>query len=193
LKGYDYSQEGAYFITICTQDRVCLFGDIVDGKMRLNDKGQHVEKCWHEILVHFPNVELDEFVIMPNHVHGILVIDDIVGAKNFSPLQLMPSRSNPVPAQTPRGTSKTIGSIIRGFKIGVTKWFRQNTPVYTVWQRNYYEHIIRNEETLHCSREYVINNPAQWELDRENPNFYVRAKNFSPVPEDEPWLILPNP
>jgi REP element-mobilizing transposase RayT len=86
LKGYDYSQEGAYFITICTQDRVCLFGDIVDGKMRLNDKGQHVEKCWHEILVHFPNVELDEFVIMPNHVHGILVIDDIVRAKNFSPL-----------------------------------------------------------------------------------------------------------
>ena len=86
MKGYDYSQEGAYFITICTQDRVCLFGDIVDGKMWLNDKGQHVEKCWHEIPVHFPNVALDEFVIMPNHVHGILVIDDIVGAKNFSPL-----------------------------------------------------------------------------------------------------------
>jgi len=123
LSGYDYSQAGAYFITICTQDRACLFGDVVDGEMRLNDAGRVAQQCWRQIPAHFPNVELDEFVVMPNHVHGILVITD-VGAKNFSPLHLT--------EQIPHGTSRTIGSIIRGFKIGVIKWFRKNTDIDTV-------------------------------------------------------------
>lgn len=84
LPGYDYSRAGAYFVTICAQDRACLFGDIADGVMRLNDAGRVVERCWHEIPIHFPHVELDEFVIMPNHVHGIIVIvENHVGAKNW--------------------------------------------------------------------------------------------------------------
>ena len=166
LPGYDYSRAGAYFVTICVQDRACLFGDIADGVMRLNDAGRVVERCWHEIPIHFPHVELDEFVIMPNHVHGIIVIvENHVAAKNFSPL----------PERRPAGTSGTIGSIIRGFKIGVTKWFRENTVVQTVWQRNYYEHIIRNDESLNRIREYIANNPREWEIDQENPNVWPVA------------------
>jgi len=178
LAGYDYSQVGAYFVTVCAQGQMCLFGEIRNGEMYLNDVGRIVEQCWNEIPTHFPDVKLDEYVIMPNHVHGILIITDAVGAKNFSPLQTS--------LQTPHGTSKTIGSIIHGFKIGVTKWFRQYTEIVTVWQRNYYEHIIRNEESLHRIREYIVNNPLQWEFDRENP---VGAYCNTPLPKDEPWRI----
>ena len=178
LRGYDYSQAGAYFITVCTQNRGCLFGEIADDEMRLNDAGRIVEQCWSEIPAHFPHVELDTFIVMPNHIHGVLVIIDDVGAKNFSPL--------PLNKRMPRGTSKTIGSVVRGFKIGVAKWFRQNTDIYTVWQRNYYEHIIRNDESLNRIREYIVNNPLQWELDRENP---VGARCNVPLPKDEPWRI----
>ncbi|MEM2174632.1 MAG: transposase, partial [Candidatus Micrarchaeia archaeon] len=140
LKGYDYSQPGAYFITICTKDRKCLFGNVIDGKMILNDAGHIAQKCWLEIPDHYPNVILDEFIIMPNHIHGIIIIN--VGANNNSPRQInnnSPRQANdnsPQPSLF-RSPSGTIGSIVRGFKIGVTKWFRQNTNIYDVWQRNY--------------------------------------------------------
>lgn len=166
LKDYDYAQPGAYFITICTHERQCLFGEIVDGVMRLNDGGVITERCWLAIPQHFPHALLDAFVIMPNHVHGIIILNDIMGAKNIvgannhSPQQQQHQRND-----QPHGTSKTIGSIVRGFKIGVTQWFRQHTEIYTVWQRNYYEHIIRNEMDLHRIRNYIINNPLKWELD----------------------------
>jgi len=145
--------------------------------MRLNELGKIVQKCWLAIPEHLPHARLDEFVIMPNHVHGIVwIVDDVgtmdsgvknmdsdagntVGAKKFSPLQ----------CQHPRGASKTIGSIIRGFKIGVTKWARQHTNVHTDWQRNYYEHVIRNERALADIRQYILHNPQRWHLDRENP------------------------
>lgn len=163
LKEFDYAQNGVYFVTVCVQNRVCLFGEIENGKMRLNNAGWVARQSWHDIPVHFPHVMLDEFVVMPNHIHGILVIADApvggVGAKDFSPL-----RSPPHPC----GTSKTIGSMVRGFKIGVTKWMRQNTPVQHVWQRNYYEHIIRNDDDLNRIRKYILDNPAQWNSDREN-------------------------
>lgn len=130
--------------------------------MRLNDAGQIVSKCWLDIPSHFPHVARDTFVIMPNHIHGILSIVGIdVGAKNFSPLQ---------PGQRPCGTSKTIGSVVRGFKIGVTKWMRQNTPHQNVWQRNYFEHIIRDDRELNQIRQYILDNPNKWDLDRNNPN-----------------------
>jgi REP element-mobilizing transposase RayT len=161
LRGYDYSRAGMYFVTICAQNRECLFGEIIDGEMWLNDAGKMVQICWNAISDHFPHVELDAFVVMPNHVHGILSIVRAinVGAKNFSPLQRQSS-------QQPHGTSKTIGSVVRGFKIGVTKWMRQNTPVRNIWQRNYWEHIIRDEPELNRIREYIRNNPAQWESDK---------------------------
>lgn len=167
LERYDYSSAGAYFVTICTQNRECLFGEVVDGAMQLNDAGKVAEQCWQEIPSHFPHAELDEFVIMPNHVHGILVICDSVvrtghqvnaRAKNFSPLR-----------KGTAGTSRTIGSIVRGFKIGVTKWMRKTDLIRDVWQRNYWEHIVRNEAELGHLREYICNNPAQWELDQLHP------------------------
>ena len=139
LPGYDYSRAGAYFVTICTHNRECLFGEIMDARMVFNDGGRMVQTCWGDIPAHFPHVELDEFVVMPNHVHGILVIvDSTVGAKNFSPLKTQSPLQYAEPANSPTGTSKTIGSVVRGVKIGVTKWMRQNPLIHDVWQRNYW-------------------------------------------------------
>jgi putative transposase len=169
LSHYDYAQPGGYFITICTQNRVCLFGEIVQGVMVLNDAGIMVEKCWHEIPQHFPQVTLDEYAIMPNHFHGIMVINyDIVGANNYSPggstTSVGANNYSPL-RENKHGTSKTIGSIIRGFKIGVTKWCRQKSTDFVVWQRNYYERVIRDDNELNQIRQYVANNPVNWEMD----------------------------
>jgi putative transposase len=165
LKHYDYSQEGAYFITVCTKDKEWLFGDVINGEMQLNDMGNVTLQCWKEIPKHFPNAVLDEFIVMPNHIHGI-VIFNAVGAKNISPIfrdDNSDRAKNVSPLQ--HGTSMTIGSVIRGFKIGVTKWARANGAFHDPWQRNYYEHIIRNEPELNKIREYIINNPLSWETD----------------------------
>ncbi|WP_417911458.1 transposase [Candidatus Electronema sp. TJ] len=179
LPGYDYTSTGAYFVTICAKERQCLFGAIENGQMRLNDAGLIAEQCWRDIPLHFPHAALDEMVVMPNHMHGIVFIhDDNVGAKNLSPY------SAHEPAETknlsPRfehqpagakdflplhGTSKTIGSIVRGFKIGVTRWMRQHTDIYEVWQRNFYERVIRDEAELSGVREYIRSNPALWATD----------------------------
>ncbi len=174
LKGYDYTQPGAYFITICTQNRECLFGEVVDGRMVLNELGQVARECWLAIPDHFPHSRLDEFVIMPNHVHGIIWIVGPDGKKELPAVgwnripvgakDLLPPRGNPSPR--PKGTSRTIGSMVRGFKIGVTKWARQHTDIYQVWQRNYYEHIIRNMEALRRIRWYIRMNPRRWAGDR---------------------------
>jgi REP element-mobilizing transposase RayT len=169
LKGYDYSQAGLYFITICCQDRVCRFGKIVDvadirakkflpqQKMILNDAGNIANECWLEIPNHFPNSILHEHIVMPNHVHGIIELTGTVGVQNFESQQ-----RNEFQKIIPL----SIGSIIRGFKIGVTKWFRSNTDIETVWQRNFYEHIIRNEQSYHTISHYIINNPAKWNNDK---------------------------
>ena len=165
LKNYDYTQPGAYFVTVCTYERAPLFGAVADGRMILNPLGQMARQCWLAIPDHFPHTQLDKFVIMPNHVHGIIwIVDDVanVGAKDFSP--------RPSNGKRPRGTSRTIGSVVRGFKIGVTKWGRRNTDVFSVWQRNYYEHIIRTERSLNAIRRYIAENPLRWHLDRNNPD-----------------------
>lgn len=189
LQGYDYSQEGLYFITLCCHDRAHLFGEIVDGKMILNDAGLQAQKCWQDIPNHFPNAVLHEYIIMPNHIHGII---EFVGANQYSPnngspnqtfsdngndvenndkaknLELVNGTKNfsPLPNETWRSPSKTIGSVIRGFKIGVTKWMRNNTTVVNVWQRNYYDHIIRNEQDYERISKYIKNNPMLWKEDR---------------------------
>ncbi len=175
LKDFDYGQEGLYFITICYQNREHLFGEIVEGEMQLNDIGRVTEQCWNAIPKHFENVSLHSFVIMPNHVHGIIEIITNVGAKHFSPEDNEHWTKHFSPendehwskdiSPLPKGTSKTIGSIVRGFKIGVTKWARQNTDIYQVWQRNYHEHIIRNENSYYRISEYIESNPKKWEDD----------------------------
>ncbi len=186
LKGYDYSRQGLYFITICCDKRRYLFGEIANGQMVLNEAGKFANECWKEIPDHFPNAVLHEYIIMPNHVHGIieLVTDETdgrgdnpvdtvgpdgpggwtgpAGAENF-----LPQRKNePKKHQFQKMIPRSIGSIVKGFKIGVTKWFRENTDIETVWQRNYHEHIIRNEISYHNISRYIINNPANWKEDK---------------------------
>ena len=192
LKGYDYSQAGLYFITICVQDRKCLFGEIVgvenfQPQMILNDAGKIADECWLEIPNHFPDAVLHEHIVMPNHIHGIIELiqsgshnesGQHVGVQNFEPLQ-SPNESGlsigvenfqPKRNEFQKMIPRSIGSIVKGFKIGVTKWYRNNMvgaenflPV--IWQRNYYEHIIRNEISYHKISEYIINNPNNWKED----------------------------
>ena len=165
LKGYDYSQAGLYFITICIQDRKHLFGNVVNAEMILNDAGKIANDCWLDIPNYFPNANLHEHIIMPNHLHGIIELMNVgavtVGAENFLPLHHH-QQQNAFQKMIPR----SIGSIVKGFKIGVTKWFRQNTHVETVWQRNYHEHIIRDEKSYETISNYIINNPAKWTGDK---------------------------
>ncbi len=164
LRDYDYSQEGLYFITICTQNKLCLFGKIENREMILNDAGKMVEKCWLEIPEHYPNVILHKYVIMPNHIHGII---EIVGAQDI--VHNRAQNIVPLRNEFQKIIPGSIGSIVRGFKIGVTKWFRKNSSIKNVWQRNYYEHIIRNEESYIKITEYIENNPIKW----ENDEYYI--------------------
>ena len=153
LKGYDYSKEGAYFITICTYRRELYFDN--------EEIKRIVEKEWLNTMHIRQNVILDEFVVMPNHLHGIIVIIHNVGAYCNTPLQ-----------NQFKSPSKTIGAIVRGFKSVATKEISKlnKTPGIPVWQRNYYKHTIRKEKELTKIRAYIQNNPLKWSLDRENPN-----------------------
>ncbi|MDF9392115.1 MULTISPECIES: transposase [Methylococcus] len=172
LKDYDYSQAGAYFVTMCTQNRACLFGDVIDGAMRVNDAGRMVQTVWDELPLHYVGVELDTFVVMPNHVHGIIVL---VGAG---------PRACPKSGR-PQGAAPTLSlpDVVHRFKTLTTKRYTDGVktggwpPFHgRVWQRNYYEHIIRDEVSLHRIREYIANNPQQWALDRENPANQMRGE-----------------
>jgi putative transposase len=279
LKGYDYSQAGAYFVTICTQGRACLFGEVVDGEMRLNDAGRMVVAEWERLPALFPNVVLDAFVVMPNHIHGIVILTDpaddatdgataigatISGATTGGaatggattrvaptrvgddanpvgaglvpapstmagddadsvgaglvpapstmaggnadsvgaglvpapsvPAQSVPAPSTPAPstpapsAPAPSTPTPTLGDVIGAFKSRVTVEYIRGVKTFgwtpfdrRLWQRNYYEHIIRNEETLNCIRRYIAENPIRWAFDRENP-FAVEIES------EETWL-----
>ncbi|MGD9976489.1 MAG: transposase [Bacteroidales bacterium] len=207
MAGYNYSSVGAYFITIVTYNREHLFGEIFNGTMVLNGLGKVAEQCWMDIPNHFPFVSTDQFVVMPNHIHGIIIINESVEANDYSPLQsdsptpignpveaynhtplpcdppipvVHPVKANgysPLPTVPPtppfitpkfRSPSKTIGSIVRGFKIGVTKWAKRSTAVENVWQPNYHDHIIRDEKSLISIRQYIYDNPRNWVNDNEN-------------------------
>ena len=156
LKDYDYSQAGAYFITVCTHNRECLFGEMANGEMRLNGLGEIVKMVLLELTHHYEHVELDEFAIMPNHVHSIIILHDAVGAG-----------LKPAPTIKRHG----VPEIVRGFKTFSARHINQtrNTPGARVWQRNYYEHVIRNDDELNQMREYITQNQMQWDLDEENP------------------------
>lgn len=177
LKEYDYSQPGAYFITICTHQREHLFGEIVDGIMQLNEFGQIAHEEWHKTARIRVEIELDEFVIMPNHFHGIVIIHEPVRAYRDTPkggVGDTPVRAyghTPLPTPNPttfESPSRTLGAIVRGFKSAVTTQINQKrcTPGNPVWQRNYWEHIIRDKKDLYNVQAYILNNPIQWENDR---------------------------
>jgi len=198
LKDYDYSQSGAYFITICTHNRECLFGEIVGEDMLLNNAGTMVESGWNAIPDRFPGVSLDASIIMPNHAHGIIVIEDAAVGANLvfaqEPNAQQPVGANLVFAQDsdarrvaqgriqdsplrPAGTLPgTVGRIIQAYKSVTTHEYtvgvkQHGWPAFggRIWQRNYYEHVIRGEKDLNALREYILNNPLKWALDVENP------------------------
>ena len=163
LPGYDYSQAGFYFVTICCQGRQCLFGKISNGEMQLNQYGEIVRQEWLKSPAIRQEIELDEYVVMPNHFHGIVIIQP-VRANRRSPL---PSNRSPLRMQP-----RSLSSFIAGFKSSVTKKINiiRHTPGTKIWQRNYYEHIIRNETALNKIRQYIINNPLSWEIDQLHPH-----------------------
>ncbi len=171
LRGYDYSQPGSYLVTICTQNRSCLFGEINEGLMRISHLGSVVAYCLEEIPVHFPNCSLDFHTIMPNHFHGIFTLE---GSPSVRPVGAGLSRPY---VFKPR----TLGHIIGYFKYQSTKNDVRRTPGAPVWQRNYYEHIIRNEDDLNEIREYIETNPAKW-LDDENHPENITAKQGAGKP-----------
>lgn len=189
LKGYNYSQAGWYFLTICIKNREHFFGKIINGTVHLSTIGKTAQKCWQEIPTHFPNAKLDEFIIMPNHIHGIIVIENSnVGNKDFC----SKITGNKITGNKTTGNkdfcslqswqtkwTRSLSSIVRGFKIGVTKWCHKNNinhgeqkflfhTMRFSWQKSFYDHIIRNEKSLNKIREYIINNPLKWESDRNN-------------------------
>lgn len=154
LKGYDYTQPGAYFITINTYRRECLFGEVLDGEMRLNDYGRIVERTWHDLPNHVGNIWLDAFIVMPNHVHGIIVITEHpirTGERSGSQATRAPKRHG-------------LPEIVRQFKtFSAIRINRQRgTPGVPVWHRNYYEYIISDADTCRRIGQYIRSNPARY-------------------------------
>lgn len=146
LQGYDYSKAGSYFVTICIWQRECLLGNITNTNFELSRYGQVVQFNWNILEQKFKNVKLDEFIIMPNHIHGIIILT--------------------------KSEEQPLAEVIRSFKTSSARRINQlrNSKGIPVWQRNYYEHIIRNEESMDKIREYIINNPLSWQQDQLHPN-----------------------
>lgn len=158
LKGYDYSQPGAYFVTLCVRDRECALGDVSDGEVMLSDFGQIARDFWSQVPAHFPNVSIDTFIVMPNHVHAIVVIHD-------------PDRCTGRGEVTSPLRRPTLGQIVAYYKYQTTKQLNRirDTPSTPFWQRNYYERIVRNDRELTAIRVYIAQNPRKWESDRDHP------------------------
>jgi REP element-mobilizing transposase RayT len=187
LKGYDYSQSGAYYITICCHDRKHFFGKVENGIMSLNAFGRIAHEEWERLPERFANIELDEFQIMPNHMHGIIVIKDVGASLADAPVSGGPAvRSNEtvsncteenvknaskddITADIPDVKKITVGDMIGAYKsivankcLELWKSKRPQERMGKLWQRNFYEHIIRDEQSLNNIREYIINNPGDW-------------------------------
>ena len=190
LPGYDYSSAGLYFLTLCCYQRQHLFGDIIDGTMHLNALGQIVAEEWLKTPFIRPNFALDAWVVMPNHLHGIIIIHNSpvrahssapqppgpqspVRAHSSAPQPQSPVRAHssaPQPPQSIQRPAQSIPSFVAGFKAAATKRINlhRRAPGTPVWQRNYYEHIIRNELALEGIQGYIHNNPRTWPQDSLN-------------------------
>jgi len=163
-KNWNYSNEGLYFVTICVKKHLLLLGAVHDEKVILSETGKCVEECWKEIPNHFPFVRLDEYIIMPNHIHGIIEIThSITETQNLVSLRNIPNRN---PGKFGSQT-RNLPSIIRGFKIGV-KNCANFKGISFEWQRGYYDHIVSRDKELNNIRNYIKSNPTNWDLDRYN-------------------------
>ncbi len=183
LKEYDYSQDGTYFVTICTRDKECFFGKIKNGKMFLNDVGEMARKYWLKIEELHDFVKLGSFVIMPNHVHGIIIFDKTVGASIYGALKHQvfingnqgamnraPTRMGGFAGAKNPMLKISLGTIIRWYKGRCTFEINKKQSSFFGWQRNYHEHIVRNEESFEKINNYIIRNPLLWEKD----GFFVK-------------------
>ncbi|GHT91575.1 hypothetical protein FACS1894116_00350 [Betaproteobacteria bacterium] len=175
LQNYDYAQAGAYFVTLCVHDRACRFGNLVNGEMQRSEAGQIVAATWDWLALQYSPVELDAWVMMPNHVHGIIVIGDHLKSECIA-------------------KRKPLSGLVGAFKTVSTKRINElrQTPGEKLWQRNYWEHVIRNEAELTHIREYIQNNPIQWELDSLHPcndNHRRGGSRTAPTPDSERYSV----
>lgn len=177
LKGWNYAGNGYYFVTICTRNKECLMGDVLNGEIRLSPIGEIVSQEWQKTEQIRSNVSLDAWIVMPNHLHGIIVINDVESHGNASMTQPdafnASLQKNDMNKFGPRPQKNNLGSIIRGFKSAVTN--RINASEYDfAWQARFYDHIIRDERSLEGIRKYIADNPLKWELEKDNPlNLYM--------------------
>jgi putative transposase len=160
LKEYDYSNVGWYYVTICTQKHAMYFGRVKNKEIQKNVLGKIADKYWKEIPKHFPEVELDEYIIMPNHIHGIIIINDVVGDAKFA-------------SPTDR-TKMTLSKVIQQFKRAVTIEVKTSFPKSNFrWQRSFYDRIIRNDKELYFIRRYIKQNPLKWEFEQNIDNLDI--------------------
>ena len=173
LPWWDYSQAGWYYVTICTRDRQCVFGEIVDQRMIMSQFGEMVTEEWLRTEKVRPDVRMDEWILMPNHLHGIIVIqpstDHPTAVKETSQRDVSTTRS---PFQL---KANSLGAIIGQFKSVCTKRIRATGFYEFTWQSRFYERIIRDERSLETIRQYIIDNPARWDLDNDNPKNYLTS------------------
>lgn len=169
LKGWDYSSPGVYFTTLVTMHRRCYFGHISDGELVLNALGQVAWNYFHQVPHHFSFVGVDTCIVMPNHVHGIIVINEGKTPETQDIASLPPKCSYRVSSNQFGPQSNNLPSIVRGYKIGVSNYAR-NKNIPFKWQKRYYDHIIRNGQEWNRTREYILTNPKRWAKDRENPD-----------------------
>jgi REP element-mobilizing transposase RayT len=169
LRGYDYSQPGIYSVTICSQNKEHLFGQVVEGEMHRNDLGEYVALCWKWLARRYMYVELDEWIVMPNHLHGILVITDGRGGSRTAPTNMRAATAGGASRSAPT-KRKPLGRLVGAFKTVSTDQFNEmrGTAGGQLWQRDFYDHIIRNEDELNKIREYIRTNPLRWGSDPED-------------------------
>lgn len=175
LKGCNYSSNGYYFVTICTRNKECMLGDVINGEMRLSPIGEIVAEEWQKTKRMRSNVALDAWVVMPNHLHGIIIINNVETRCHASMTQsdafnasLRENNTNKFGPQR-----NNLASIIRGFKSAVTNRIHASDYDFA-WQARFYDHIIRDERSLEQIRKYIIENPLKWELEKDNPlNLYM--------------------
>ncbi|MBD2480494.1 transposase [Planktothrix sp. FACHB-1365] len=169
LPYYNYAASGWYFVTICTKDKLWFFGDIVSSNIKFSAMGEIANKFWSDIPNHFQDVYLDAYIIMPNHVHGIIVIErshneEHGETRHGTSLQGTDESNKFAPLK--RGS---LQAIINAYKSSVTRWCRKNGYDNFAWQPRFYDHIIRDEQALVKIQEYIVNNPAKWDEDQDNP------------------------
>lgn len=174
LRQYDYSWPGAYFVTICVREKECVLGEIVNGEMQLSDWGRIVHTFWDAIPEHFPNVFIDGRVTMPNHMHAIINIDHDRRGAVAAPNIAAPNIAAPFAENAGEETSPlrpTLGQIVAYYKYQTTKRINElrGTPGVPFWQRNYWEHVVRDDIDLNRIRQYIENNPLRWHEDQLNP------------------------